>query len=138
MYDVIASKSHDHWDYLLGFFVFLFWLFSTVNKDGFKPNLETHLIPLLSTKLEETSLESKEKSTASSSKPSHHPLLMQVSNSFFQQLVSKSMHACLCWSANWELSILFLLKTRMFTPYHFKVSECFQYCFQKKFDWKFV
>ncbi|KAE8038788.1 hypothetical protein FH972_011262 [Carpinus fangiana] len=49
----------------------------TVNKDGFKPNLETHLIPLLSTKIEET-LESKEKSTASSLKPAHHPLLMQV------------------------------------------------------------
>nr|XP_023897520.1 probable aspartyl aminopeptidase isoform X1 [Quercus suber] len=49
----------------------------TVNKDGFKPNLESHLIPLLSTKLEETSLESKEKST-SSSKAAHHPLFMQV------------------------------------------------------------
>ncbi|KAK4593261.1 hypothetical protein RGQ29_017395 [Quercus rubra] len=49
----------------------------TVNKDGFKPNLESHLIPLLSTKLEETSLESKEKST-SSSKAAHHPLFMRV------------------------------------------------------------
>jgi aspartyl aminopeptidase len=55
-----------------------------VNKDGFKPNLETHLIPLLSTKIEET-LESKEKSTASSLKPAHHPLLMQVSHSVFLQ-----------------------------------------------------
>ncbi|XP_010244537.1 PREDICTED: probable aspartyl aminopeptidase isoform X2 [Nelumbo nucifera] len=46
----------------------------TVNQDGFKPNLETHLVPLLATKLEETSTESKEKS----SKASHHQLLMQV------------------------------------------------------------
>jgi hypothetical protein len=65
-------------------FCFFFCFFSTVNKDGFKPNLETHLIPLLSTKLEET-LESKEKSTASSLKPAHHPLLMQVSRSVFLQ-----------------------------------------------------
>ncbi|KAK9283992.1 hypothetical protein L1049_012250 [Liquidambar formosana] len=50
----------------------------TVNKDGFKPNLETHLVPLLSMKPEETSLESKEKSSALSSKAAHHPLLMQV------------------------------------------------------------
>ncbi|XP_048325454.2 probable aspartyl aminopeptidase isoform X1 [Ziziphus jujuba] len=50
----------------------------TVNKDGFKPNLETHLIPLLASKLEETSLDSKEKSPAASSKSTHHPLLMEV------------------------------------------------------------
>lgn len=49
-----------------------------MNKDGFKPNLETHLIPLLASKLEETSLESKDKSTTMSSKDNHHPLLMQV------------------------------------------------------------
>ncbi|CAL5322177.1 unnamed protein product [Camellia sinensis] len=48
----------------------------TVNKDGFKPNLETHLIPLLATKVENTSLESKEKSNIT--KAAHHPLLMQV------------------------------------------------------------
>jgi len=53
-------------------------LFSTVNKDGFKPNLETHLIPLLATKSEEGSSEVKEKTTESS-KAVHHPLLMQVS-----------------------------------------------------------
>lgn len=54
-------------------------LFSTVNQDGFKPNLETQLLPLLSMKLEDTSLESKEKTSAvSSSKASHHPLLMRV------------------------------------------------------------
>ncbi|XP_052186361.1 probable aspartyl aminopeptidase [Diospyros lotus] len=46
----------------------------TVNKDGFKPNLETHLIPLLATELEDTSSETKDKS----SKAAHHPLLMQV------------------------------------------------------------
>ncbi|KAI7994147.1 putative aspartyl aminopeptidase [Camellia lanceoleosa] len=47
-----------------------------VNNDGFKPNLETHLIPLLATKVENTSLESKEKSNIT--KAAHHPLLMQV------------------------------------------------------------
>ncbi|CAN6697503.1 unnamed protein product [Malus baccata var. baccata] len=51
---------------------------STVNKDGFKPNVETQLIPLLASKLEEASLETKEKSTTTSSKADHHPLLMQV------------------------------------------------------------
>ncbi|GKV39766.1 hypothetical protein SLEP1_g47486 [Rubroshorea leprosula] len=49
----------------------------TVNTDGFKPNLETHLVPLLATKPEEPSSESKEKSTLSS-KDAHHPLLMQI------------------------------------------------------------
>ena len=53
-------------------------LFSTVNQDGFKPNFETHLLPLLSMKLKDTSSESKEKTAAFSSKASHHPLLMQV------------------------------------------------------------
>ena len=48
-----------------------------MNKDGFKPNLETHLIPLLASKLEETSLESKDKNSTSS-KDAHHPLLMKV------------------------------------------------------------
>lgn len=48
----------------------------TVNKDGFKPNLETHLIPLLATKLEDTSLDPKDKSNIS--KAAHHPLLMQI------------------------------------------------------------
>ncbi|KDO42030.1 hypothetical protein CISIN_1g009941mg [Citrus sinensis] len=50
----------------------------TVNKDGFKPNLETQLIPLLATKSEETSVEPKEKSSTSSSKVTHHPQLMQI------------------------------------------------------------
>ncbi|KAI4347903.1 hypothetical protein L6164_008678 [Bauhinia variegata] len=50
----------------------------TVNQDGFKPNLENHLLPLLSMKLEETSLQSKEKTSACPSKAAHHPLLMQV------------------------------------------------------------
>ena len=50
------------------------------NQDGFKPNLETHLLPLLSMKPEDTSLEfnSREKNNALSSKPHHHRLLMQV------------------------------------------------------------
>lgn len=50
----------------------------TVNKDGFKPNLETHLIPLLATKSEDASAEFKEKKNSLSSKDSHHPLLMQI------------------------------------------------------------
>lgn len=49
-----------------------------MNQDGFKPNVETHLLPLLAMKLEDTSLESKDKTAASLSKASHHPLLMQV------------------------------------------------------------
>ncbi|XP_058107518.1 probable aspartyl aminopeptidase isoform X6 [Magnolia sinica] len=49
---------------------------NTVNTDGFKPNLETHLVPLTATKLEEASTKSEEKTT--SSKAAHHPLLMQV------------------------------------------------------------
>lgn len=46
-----------------------------MNKDGFKPNLETHLIPLLSLKPEESP--SSEKNGANS-KNVHHPLLIQV------------------------------------------------------------
>ncbi|EOY19139.1 hypothetical protein QUC31_006230 [Theobroma cacao] len=49
----------------------------TVNTDGFKPNLETHLVPLLATKPEEEAAEPKEKSSLSS-KAVHHPLLMQI------------------------------------------------------------
>lgn len=106
LHDELAAKPHDHSDYLLVFFLFLFWLFSTVNKDGFKPNLETHLIPLLSTKIEET-LESKEKSTASSLKPAHHPLLMQVSHSVFST-VSKLMNVYQFFDVDWELSIFYV------------------------------
>ncbi|KAL9317869.1 hypothetical protein ACSQ67_014386 [Phaseolus vulgaris] len=65
-----SSRSYLHLLFVL--------LFSTVNQDGFKPNLETHLLPLLSIKSEDTSLESKEKNTALSSKSYHHSLLMQV------------------------------------------------------------
>ncbi|OMO69157.1 Peptidase M18 [Corchorus capsularis] len=49
----------------------------TVNTDGFKPNLETHLVPLLATKPEEAPAESKEKNTLPS-KAAHHPLLLQI------------------------------------------------------------
>ncbi|MFS8012285.1 putative aspartyl aminopeptidase [Helianthus anomalus] len=45
----------------------------TVNQDGFKPNLETHLNPLLATKHDDASPDSKDKS-----KSYHHPLLMQI------------------------------------------------------------
>ncbi|XP_023767638.1 probable aspartyl aminopeptidase [Lactuca sativa] len=46
----------------------------TVNKDGFKPNLETHLNPLLATKHDDASVDIKDKNN----KDSHHPLLMQI------------------------------------------------------------
>lgn len=50
----------------------------TVNTDGFKPNLETHLIPLLATEPEKASSELNDKMNASSSKDPHHQLLMEV------------------------------------------------------------
>ncbi|KAK4431130.1 putative aspartyl aminopeptidase [Sesamum alatum] len=50
----------------------------TVNTDGFKPNLETHLIPLLATEADKESPETNDKTSASSSKDAHHPLLMQI------------------------------------------------------------
>lgn len=56
------------------------WWISTVNQDGFKPNLETHLIPLLATKMENASRENKDKNNTSSTQGSHHSLLMQVAN----------------------------------------------------------
>ncbi|KAF5729415.1 aspartyl aminopeptidase [Tripterygium wilfordii] len=46
----------------------------TVNKDGFKPNLETHLIPIFAMKLEEA----ESKSNVLSPKGPHHLLLMKV------------------------------------------------------------
>ncbi|XP_010423546.1 PREDICTED: probable aspartyl aminopeptidase [Camelina sativa] len=45
----------------------------TVNSEGFKPNLETQLVPLLATKPDESSAELKEKNVSSSSKDAHHP-----------------------------------------------------------------
>lgn len=49
-----------------------------MNQDGFKPNLETQLIPLLATKTEDNSVELKDKSNDSFLKDSIHPLLKQV------------------------------------------------------------
>ncbi|KAK6136015.1 hypothetical protein DH2020_030225 [Rehmannia glutinosa] len=50
----------------------------TVNTDGFKPNLETHLIPLLAMQADKTSSEPDDKAIASSSEDAHHQLLMQI------------------------------------------------------------
>ncbi|KAL2539845.1 Zn-dependent exopeptidase superfamily protein [Abeliophyllum distichum] len=50
----------------------------TVNTDGFKPNLETHLIPLLATEPEKASSEPNDKMNSSSSKDPHHQLLMEI------------------------------------------------------------
>lgn len=64
-----------------------------MNKDGFKPNLETHLNPLLATKHDDSSSESKDKS---SSKDYHHPLLMQVVNITFNDK-EKTLSVDLCF-----------------------------------------
>lgn len=50
----------------------------TVNTDGFKPNLETHLVPLFSLKHDKGSTEGKEESENSLLKDAHHPLLMKM------------------------------------------------------------
>ncbi|XP_054806925.1 probable aspartyl aminopeptidase [Prosopis cineraria] len=67
----------------------------TVNQDGFKPNLETHLLPLLSMKLEEIS-DSKEKTAIS--KVAHHSLLMEVLsdelNCQADDIVSVELNVC--------------------------------------------
>ncbi|KAK9735175.1 hypothetical protein RND81_04G188600 [Saponaria officinalis] len=50
----------------------------TVNQDGFKPNLETQLVPLLSTRYEDLHSESNKKDPKSLSKAGHHPELLKV------------------------------------------------------------
>lgn len=60
------------------FVLLVLFFFRTVNSEGFKPNLETQLVPLLATKQDETSAESKDKNVSPFSKDAHHPLLMQV------------------------------------------------------------
>ncbi|CAL9081672.1 unnamed protein product [Musa textilis] len=51
----------------------------TVNTEGFKPNLETQLLPLIATKIEDAEMKSEDKKIApSSSKSAHHSLLLQV------------------------------------------------------------
>ncbi|XP_010694703.1 probable aspartyl aminopeptidase isoform X2 [Beta vulgaris subsp. vulgaris] len=50
----------------------------TVNQDGFKPNLETNLVPLLSTRCIEELSESKDKGPTKSLKAWHHPQLLEV------------------------------------------------------------
>lgn len=66
---------------------------NTVNKDGFKINLETQLVPLLATKLEEPSTESKDKT-----KVYHHPLLMQILSDELgcdvEEILSMELNVC--------------------------------------------
>ncbi|XP_074290089.1 putative aspartyl aminopeptidase isoform X2 [Silene latifolia] len=50
----------------------------TINQDGFKPNLETQLVPLLSTRFEDLQSESTNKDSISPSKAWHHPELLKV------------------------------------------------------------
>ncbi|ONK77587.1 uncharacterized protein A4U43_C02F8180 [Asparagus officinalis] len=51
----------------------------SVNTEGFKPNLESHLVPLLATKFEEAQVKSEDKTILScSSKSLHHSLLLQI------------------------------------------------------------
>ncbi|XP_008788174.1 probable aspartyl aminopeptidase [Phoenix dactylifera] len=50
----------------------------TVNTEGFKPNFESHLVPLLATKLEAQVKSEEKKSSSISSKGVHHSLLLQV------------------------------------------------------------
>lgn len=66
----------------------------TVNTDGFKPNLETQLNPLLATEAEKTSSKPDDKSTAAS-KDAHHQLLMQVSlGSYFHVVCCRASKSC--------------------------------------------
>ncbi|XP_061374252.1 probable aspartyl aminopeptidase isoform X2 [Gastrolobium bilobum] len=70
----------------------------TVNQDGFKPNLENHLLPLFSMKTDDIALDSKEKTNALSFKASRHPLLMQVLsdelNCDVDDIVSIELNVC--------------------------------------------
>lgn len=50
----------------------------TVNTDGFKPNLETQLIPILASKVENASGDTSDKNNISTKKHPDHPLLMQI------------------------------------------------------------
>ncbi|RZC76248.1 hypothetical protein C5167_000343 [Papaver somniferum] len=66
---------------------------NTVNKDGFKINLETQLVPLLATKLEEPTTETKDKA-----KVYHHPLLMQILSDELgcgvEEILSMELNVC--------------------------------------------
>ncbi|KAI3458859.1 hypothetical protein Pfo_015522 [Paulownia fortunei] len=70
----------------------------TVNTDGFKPNLETHLIPLLATEEDKISSEPDDKISASSSKDAHHQLLMQILSDELgckvQDIASMELNVC--------------------------------------------
>lgn len=64
-------------------------LLRTVNTDGFKPNLETHLAPVLATQIKAELLGKSESGSQieggngalNSSKKPHHPLLLEVTHS---------------------------------------------------------
>lgn len=75
-----------------------------MNKDGFKPNLETHLNPLLATKHDDASVDIKDKNN----KDSHHPLLMQVifkKSCFF---FLSSLNGCIVSCVNHDILFVFL------------------------------
>ncbi|CAA0824298.1 Zn-dependent exopeptidases superfamily protein [Striga hermonthica] len=70
-----------------------------VNTEGFKPNLETHLIPLLAVKADKTSSELDAKASAPSSEDSHHhQLLMQILSDELgcnvQDIASMELNVC--------------------------------------------
>ncbi|CAA3005191.1 probable aspartyl aminopeptidase [Olea europaea subsp. europaea] len=70
----------------------------TVNTDGFKPNLETHLIPLLATEPEKASSELNDKMNASYSKDPHRQLLMEILSDELgckaENIVSVELNVC--------------------------------------------
>ncbi|KAL2943154.1 putative aspartyl aminopeptidase [Bienertia sinuspersici] len=78
----------------------------TVNQDGFKPNLETQLVPLLSTRCEEELPESKEKGLTRSSKAWHHPKLLEILSEeldcSIDDIVALELNVCDTHLAVWE------------------------------------
>ncbi|KAL7147158.1 hypothetical protein ABFS83_06G089100 [Erythranthe nasuta] len=70
----------------------------TVNTDGFKPNLETQLIPLLAIQADKTAPELDDKISSSPLKDAHHQLLMKILSDELcckvQDIVSIELNVC--------------------------------------------